>query len=134
MRKNADAQAGFSLKRAWLRWIVLALSALALQGVPFLFMLMEGDAGMALYLVHLYAVIPLCAFFIPLWAGKGGVHPLAAFFPVGGALLLLPVYESPGVGLICLMLSLTGAAAGQEWGRRSEKNKGGRHGAGKGKK
>lgn len=123
---------GFSLKRAWLRFGVLCLAALALQGIPFLFFLIEGDAGPTLYLIHLYGAIPLAAFFIACWAGAGGVHPLAAFFPIGGALLLLPVYESPGVGLICLVLSLIGAVAGQEARRRAGK-RGGHHGGNRSK-
>lgn len=127
-----ESQTGFSRKRAWLRFGVLALSALALQGIPLLYMRLEGDAGVALYLIHLYGILPLCAFFIALWAGLGGVHPLAAFFPIGGALLLLPVYESPGMGLICLALSLIGSVTGQEWNRRKEK--GGRHGGKAGKR
>ena len=123
-RQRTDADGG-PLRRAGFRFAVLVLSALALQGIPFLFTLMEGDGGVLLYLIHLYAVIPLCAFFLALWAGLGGVHPFAAFFPVGGA-LLLPVYASVGMGLICLLLSLIGSVAGQEWKKRSQQ--GGRRG------
>ena len=119
--------------RALWRFGVLALGALALQGLPFLFLMVEGDGGVALYLIHLYAVIPLAALLLPAWAGAGGVHPLAAFFPVGGALLLLPVYESVGMGLVCLLLSLIGAVAGQEWKKRRGPKKGSHHG-GKAKK
>ena len=126
MGKRTAEAGGFSPRRAVFRFAVLFLSALALQGIPFLFTLLEGDAGVLLYLVHLYAVIPLCAFFLALWAGLGGVHPFAAFFPVGGALLLLPVYASVGMGLICLLLSLIGSVAGQEWKKRSQQ--GGRRG------
>lgn len=115
------------------RWIVLALAALALQGVPLLFLQAEGDRGLAWYLIYLYAAMPLFAFLIPLWAGLGGVHPFAAFFPIGLALWLLPVYESPGMALACMALSLVGCAAGQEWKKRREGRKGGHHG-GHGKK
>lgn len=128
MKRGGDS--AFSAKRAFFRFGVLLLLALALQGIPFLYTLVEGDRGVALYLIHLYALIPLCAVLAPFWAGKGGVHPLAAFFPVGGALLLLPVYESPGMGLLCLVLSLIAAEAGREWSRRKQQ-KGGRHGTGK---
>ena len=110
-------------RRALLRFGLLALAALALQGIPFLYMMMEGDAGVFLYLLHLYGVLPLAAVFLPFWAGCGGVHPLAAFFPIGGALLLLPAYESPGVGLACMLLSLVGSVAGQEWQKRRRKGK-----------
>ena len=110
------------------RWIVLLLAALARQAIPLLFSLMEGDKGAALYVLHLYITLPLCALVLPCWAALGGVHPLAAFFPIGGALLLLPVYESPGMGLGCLALSLLGASAGQEWKKRKSTRKGGPHG------
>lgn len=122
-----------SPRRPLVRFALLTLSALALQGFPFALLLIEGDAGAALYLIHLYAVLPLAALLLAAWAGAGGVHPLAAFFPVGGALLLLPVYTSTGMGLICLLLSLVGAVAGQEWKKRRETKKGKHHG-GKAKK
>jgi len=118
------------LPPALLRFAGLVIAALALQGLPLIFLSMEGEGAVALYLIHLYGLIPLCAFLIPLWAGLGGVHPFAGFFPVGGALLLLPVYESPVVGLICLLLSLVGCAAGQEWKKRRETVKGNHHGKG----
>ena len=119
---------GFSPRRAVFRFAALVLSALALQGVPFLFTFVEGDGGVLLYLIHLYAVIPLCAFFLALWAGMGGVHPFAAFFPVGAALLILPVYESVGMALLCLLLSLIGSVAGQEAQKRKQQggHRGGR--------
>lgn len=108
-------------KKAAARFGVLTLAAVSLQLLPLLFG--AGEAGEALYLIHLYAVIPLCAFFIPLWAGRGGLHPLLGFFPVGGALLLMRAYESPGVGCLCLLLSLVGCVAGQELLKRSAEGK-----------
>ena len=128
MGKRTAEAGGFSPRRAVFRFAVLFLSALALQGIPFLFTFLEGDAGVLLYLIHLYAVIPICAFFLALWAGMGGVHPFAAFFPVGMALIILPVYESMGMGLLCLLLSVIGSVAGQEWKKRSQQggHRGGR--------
>lgn len=119
------------LRPALVRFIVLAFSALALQGLPLLYLLMAGKAGQALYQIHLYVLLPLSAILLPLWAGKGGVHPFAAFFPIGGAMLLIPVYHRPGMGLICLLLSLIAAAAGQEWQKRQQSMKGRNHGKGK---
>ena len=113
------------------RFVILVLAALALQGIPFLYTLMDGDAGVALYLIHLYVLIPLMAALIPYWAGLGGVHPFAAFFPIGLMVLLLPVYEAPGVGVMCLVLSLVAAVAGQEARKRGEKQKGTHHGGSK---
>ena len=129
-----DGKKLFRMKRSDLfsgpvfRWIVLALAAAALQGVPLLFTRMEGDRGLAWYVMYLYAALPLAAFLIPLWAGLGGVHPFAAFFPVGLALWLLPVYESPGMALACMALSLVGCVTGQEWRKRKSGRKGGSHG------
>ena len=122
--------------RAAVRFVVLAACAAALQLLPRLFAPL-GDAAMALYFLHLYLVLPLCAFFLPLWAGKGGVHPFAGFFPVGGALLLMRTYESPLVGCLCLLLSLVGCVAGQELKRRREadsKKAGSKKAAGKNRK
>lgn len=118
------------LRPALVRFLVLIIAALLLQGLPLLFLLMAGRAGQALYQIHLYALIPLAAVLLPLWAGKGGLHPFAAFFPIGGALLLLPVYHSPGMGLSCLLLSLIAAVAGQEWQKRQQTEKGNHHGTG----
>ena len=114
--------------RPWVRFAVLALSALALQGIPLLFMALEGDGGVLLYLLHLYAVLPVCALLVPFWAGLGGVHPLAGCLPVGGLLLALPVYQSPGTGVLCIALSLLGCVAGQEWQKRKNGRKGKHHG------
>ena len=117
--------------RAALRFGVLMLCAVALQFLPRFFDLL-GPAAEALYFLHLYAVLPLCAFFLPLWAGMGGLHPFAGFFPVGLTLLLMRTYESPLMGCLCLLLSLVGCVAGQEIKNRREtpgkKSKERRHG------
>ena len=105
-------------RKPWLRFCVLLLAALALQGIPALFLLMEGDGGVTAYAVYLYAALPLSAFLIPLWAGLGGVHPLAGCWPIGLLMLVLPVYNSPGMALLCVLLSLIGGVAGQEWIRK----------------
>ncbi len=122
------------MKKAIFRFIILVLCALALQGIPALFLLWEGDGAVALYVIYLYAVLPIMAAVIPFWCGLGGVHPMAAFFPIGGALLLLPVYHSPGMGILCMALSLVGAVAGQEWKKRRETEKGKHHGGEKKRK
>ena len=114
-------------KKPVFRFAVLLLAALGLQLVPLLFQWIEGDGGLALYMIHLYVIIPLAAAVLPFWAGLGGVHPLAAFFPVGGA-LLLPVYHSPETGLVCLLISLVASVAAQEYIRRRDGAKGGHHG------
>lgn len=121
-------------KRACLHFLLLAGLALLLQAIPLLYQQMPGEAGVMLYLLHLYAVLPLGAVIFPFLAGERGVHPMAAFFPVGGALLLLPVYHSPGMGLLCLLLSLIASVAGQEWQKRKTEKKGFHHGTGKKKR
>ena len=115
-------------KKACLWFGRLMALSLALQGLGFLYGWIPGETGALLYLLHLYIALPLAAILFPFFAGKKGVHPMAAFFPVGGMLLLLPVYRSPGVGLICLLLSLVASVAGQEWEKQKNQTKGSHHG------
>lgn len=117
-----------SARRAWRRFAAVAVSALALQGIGGLSLLTEGDGGVLLYAACLYVLLPLCAVLIPFWAGLGGTHPLAACLPIGGALLLFPIYQSPGMGLLCILLSLVGCTAGREWAQRKNQRKGKHHG------
>lgn len=105
------------------RFIGLLLGAGALLGVGFAWTLLPGDAGMALHFLHIYAALPLGAGVLAFWAGKGGVHPFAAFWPVG----LPMVLKTPGVGLGCMLIGLVCAVAGQEAQKRSQQ-KGRRHG------
>ena len=108
-------------KKALGRFAVLLLSALVLQGLYPLLFLMEGDGAVLLMMLLTYVLLPLAALLLPCWAALGGVHPLAACLPVGGLALLhgaAPVW----VGLLCLLLSLIGAAAGQEWKKRQNKS------------
>ena len=109
------------------RFLLALLLALLLQGLGWAAQLLPGEGGLVCYFAVLYVGAPLAAAGLAWWAGRGGVHPMAAFFPAGGALLLLPVYHSPGMGLLCLLLSLIGAVAGQEWEKR-RKEKGRKHG------
>lgn len=106
-------------KRAAARLAVLLLCAVALQLIPRLFDFL-GPASEQMYILYLYSVLPVCAFLLPLWAGRGGLHPFAGFFPVGGALMIMRTYESPGMGCFCLLLSLVGCVAGQEMKNRRE--------------
>ena len=109
------------------RFAVLAAAAVLLHIPPYLYLRMEGEISVFLYAAHLYAVLPLCAVLLPFWAGLGGVHPLAACFPIGLPALLLPVYWDPAVGLICLLLSLVACTAGQEKRKRKMKENKGRN-------
>ena len=99
------------------RFAALVLAALALQGLYPLLFLMEGDAPVLLMAALTYAFLPLAALLLAWWAALGGVHPLAACLPVGGLALIFGS-SPPWVGLLCLLLSLIGAAAGQEWSKR----------------
>ncbi len=104
-------------RKALGRFAVLTLVALALQGLYPLLLFMEGDAPVLLMVTLTYGLLPIAALLLPCWAALGGVNPLAACLPVGGLALLFGA--SPlWVGLICLLLSLIGAAAGQEWKKR----------------
>lgn len=113
-------------KKAIFRFAVLLLSALALQGLYPLLFLLEGDGAVLLLLLLTYVLLPAAAALLPCWAALGGVHPLAACLPVGGCSLIVgaaPVW----VGLMCIALSLIGAAAGQEWEKRRNKEDQKRH-------
>lgn len=114
-------------KRAIWTFIALFAAAALLEALPLLFVLIEGDAGAALYLLHLYAVLPLCALLLPALAAARGVHPLAAFFPVGLGLLFSPIYEAAGIAVLCLLIGLVGAVAGAEWRKRGHPPKGRQH-------
>ena len=119
-------------KKALGRFAALVMAALMLQGLYPLLMLLEGDAPVLLMVALTYGLLPIAALLLPCWAALGGVHPLAACLPVGGMALLFglsPVW----VGLMCLLLSLIGAAAGQEWKKRRNEEAEKRH-AGKAKK
>ena len=115
-------------KKACLWFALLTGFSLLLQGMGFLYGQIPGEAGALFYLLHLYIAFPLGAMIFPFFAGRKGVHPMAAFFPVGGLLLLLPVYHSPGMGLICLLLSLVSSVAGQEKKKKKTQQKGSHHG------
>ena len=120
-------------KKALLRFFVLFLAALALQGLYPLLFLMEGDAPVLLMLALTYVLLPLSAALLPCWAALGGVHPLAACLPIGGMALLFGT-SPPWVGMICLLLSLIGAAAGQEWEKRRNGEEKKKHAGKTGKK
>ena len=118
--------------KALLRFAALVLAALALQGLYPLLMLLEGDVPVLLMVALTYALLPLAALLLPCWAALGGVHPLAACLPIGGMALLFGAPPA-WVGLMCLLLSLIGAAAGQEWKKRMSEEEHKRH-AGKARK
>ena len=113
-------------KKALGRFAVLALAALVLQGLYPLLFLMEGDGAVLLMVLLTYALLPLAALLMPCWAALGGAHPLAACLPVGGFSLIIGAAPA-WVGLVCLLLSLIGAAAGQEWEKRRGKEGRKRH-------
>ena len=117
-----------------IRFLILLIAAVFLQLLPLAVFRAEGDGALALYLIYLYAALPVASALLPFWAGLGGVHPLAAFFPIGGALLLFRTYHSPGIALLCFAVSMIAAVAGQEAKMRRETEKGGHHGGKTGKK
>ncbi len=114
-------------QRARNRFLALVLAAFALQGAYPLLLRMEGDLPVLLMVALTYGLLPLAALALPCWAALGGVHPLAACLPVG-SLALLFGFAPVWLGLCCLPLSLIGAAAGQEWEKRRNKEAEKRHG------
>jgi hypothetical protein len=106
-------------KKAIFRFSVLTLAALALQGAYPLLFLLEGDGAVLLMVLLTYVLLPAAALLLPCWAALGGAHPMAACLPVGGFSLLVGVAPA-WVGLLCLLLALIGAVAGQEWQKRKK--------------
>ena len=106
-------------KKALFRFCALVLSAVAVQGVLLLCGAAEGENGLSLYMLCFLALLPPAAVVLPCWAALGGVHPLAACLPIGG-LPLLFAPPLPWYCLMCIVLSLVSAAAGQEWKKRRE--------------
>ena len=104
-------------KRALKRFLVLLFAAAAVQGVSLMGFLAEGDAGVLLFALGQYALLPLAALLLPWWAALGGVHPMAACLPIGGLALLLGFAPSPLLCLLCILLSLISAVAAQEWNK-----------------
>ena len=87
----------------------------------------EGDAGAAFLVAFLYIMLPMTSLFLPFWAARGGVPPIAAFFPIGGAALIFS-HAPPWLCGACMLLSLFAASAGQEWEKRKKQEKGSHHG------
>lgn len=110
------------MSKAVKAFLVLTAAAVALQLLPMLLLEMDGDLPVFLYFANLYGVIPVCAVVLPYMSGKRGVHPFAAFFPIGLALYLFPVYAADALALLCMLISLIASAAGQEKKRRDEQN------------
>ena len=108
------------------RFLVLAAAAGLLQLLFRLCLRAEGDGGAALLIAYLYVLLPLASVLLPLWAGLGGVPPIAACLPIGGAALLCSSAPAWLCGA-CTVLSTVAAAAGQEWTKRKQSS-GGHHG------
>lgn len=123
-------------KKAALRFVLLLAAAGAVQGLSLLSFLMEGDGQVLFYLFCSYALLPAAAAVVPFWAALGGVHPLAACLPMGGLPLVLGSAPSPLICLVCILVSLVSAVAGQEWKKRKAPQKEGNsnHGRNRGKK
>ena len=115
------------LSRPWGRFLVLILAAAMMQLLFRLCLRAEGDAGAALLVIYMNLLLPLASFLLPLWAGLGGVPPIAACLPISGMAMIC---SSAPVWLCgaCTVLSIVAAAAGQEWTKRKGSTGGGHHG------
>ena len=101
------------------RFLALMLAGVFLQAGMLLCLRTAGDAGLALYAALFHGALPLLSALLPYWAGKGGVHPMAAFFPISGPALLFPS-PAPWLPWVCLVFSLVASVAGQETRKRKE--------------
>ncbi len=109
------------------RFLALVLTAAVLQLLFRLCLGAEGDGGAALLVIYMYILLPLSSVLLPLWAGLGGVPPIAACLPIGGAALICSS-APPWLCGACMVLSVVAAAAGQEWTKRIRSTDGGHHG------
>ena len=109
------------------RFLALVAAAVILQLLFRLCLGAEGDGGAALLEVYMYVLLPLASVLLPLWAGLGGVPPIAACLPIGGAALICSS-APPWLCGLCTALSIVAAAAGQEWTKRKTSAGGGHHG------
>ncbi len=108
------------------RFLALAAAAGLLQLLFRLCLRAEGDGGAALLIAYLYVLLPLASVVPPLWAGLGGVPPIMACLPIGGAAFICSSAPAWLCGT-CLVLSVAAASAGQEWTKRKQSS-GGHHG------
>lgn len=109
------------------RFLALLAAAALLQVIFHLCLRAAGDAGALLLVVNMYAVLPVASLLLPFWAGTGGAHPFAAFFPIGGAALIFSSIPA-WLCLLCMLLSLVASVAGQEWTKRKETTERRHHG------
>ena len=109
------------------RFLALLAAAALLQVLFHLCLRAAGDAGALMLIVNMYAVLPVASLLLPFWAGTGGAHPFAAFFPIGGAALIFSSIPA-WLCLLCMLLSLVASVAGQEWSKRKERTERRHHG------
>ena len=109
------------------RFLALAAAAGLLQLLFRLCLRAEGDGGAALLIAYLYVLLPLASVLLPLWAGLGGVPPIAACLPISGMAMICSSAPAWLCGA-CTVLSIVAAAAGQEWTKRKGSTGGGHHG------
>ena len=100
-------------------FLVLCLTALLLWTMPFMYA-SWGDAGFILYILSMRFLFPVLSGVISYMGGKKGLHPMAAFFPVGLSMLLSPHGEHGLLSFGVMCLSLVSCAAGNEVKKRKE--------------
>lgn len=103
-------------------FLVLLGTALALWAMPFAYA-EWGDAGFILYVLSMRVLAPVLGCVLSYHGGKKGLHPMAAFFPVGSCLLFSPHGEHGWLSIGVMCLSLVSCAAGNEMKRRQEQEK-----------
>ena len=79
-----------------------------------------------MYVLSVYVLLPVLSLLLPYWGGKRGLHPMAACFPLGLALLLSRHADLPGFAVLCMVISLVACVAGNEVKKRKEQPRGGR--------
>ena len=76
--------------------------------------------GFEMYLLLMYVAAPVLSLVLPFFGGMKGLHPMAAFFPIGSAALFSTVGDHGGMALGMMLVSLISCVAGNEVKKRRE--------------
>ena len=101
------------------RWFLALLGiALFLWLSPLVYI--NWNQGFEMYLVLMYFAAPILSLVLPFMGGIRGLHPMAAFFPIGTAVLFSTVGDHGGMALGMMVVSLIACVAGNEVKKRRE--------------
>ena len=105
------------------RWFLLLLGiGLMLWAGPLVYS--GWRDGFAIYLLFTYVAAPVLSLAVPFFGGTRGLHPMAAFFPIGTAVLFSTVGDHGGMAIGMMLVALISCVAGNEVKKRREAKEG----------